>query len=89
MTTSPSFPLLAGIEGAAEAMVAKGWPIDGASLDALGQARATGGRVLTSDPSLENPYWTMPPRCPLLACSARQGTVAPHSHPPRFVPLSW
>ena len=29
------------------------------------------------------------PRCPLLACSARQGTVAPHSHPPRFVPLSW
>ena len=65
MTTSPSFPLLAGIEPARRLAALPGFPAS------------------------PYPYWTMPPRCPLLACSARQGTVAPHSHPPRFVPLSW
>ena len=34
-------------------VIAPGWPIDGASLDALEQARAAGGRVVASDPSLE------------------------------------
>jgi lysine decarboxylase len=33
-------------------VIAPGWPIDGASLDALEQARAAGGRVVASDPSL-------------------------------------
>jgi len=34
-------------------VIAPGWPIDSASLDALEQARAAGGRVVASDPSLE------------------------------------
>jgi lysine decarboxylase len=34
-------------------VIAPGWPIDGTSLDALEQARAAGGRVVASDPSLE------------------------------------
>jgi arginine decarboxylase len=33
-------------------VIAPGWVIDGASLDALKQARAVGGRVVASDPSL-------------------------------------
>jgi lysine decarboxylase len=34
-------------------VIAPGWPIHGACLDALEQARAAGGRVVASDPSLE------------------------------------
>ncbi|MBO0884290.1 MAG: hypothetical protein J2P17_28975, partial [Mycobacterium sp.] len=34
-------------------VIAPGWPIDSASLDALEQARAAGGRVVASDPLLE------------------------------------
>jgi lysine decarboxylase len=33
-------------------IIAPGWSIDGASLDALEQARAAGGRIVASDPSL-------------------------------------
>jgi arginine decarboxylase len=33
-------------------VIAPGWMIDGASLDALEQARAAGGRIVASDPSL-------------------------------------
>lgn len=33
-------------------VIAPGWVIDGASLDALEQARAAGGRIVASDPSL-------------------------------------
>lgn len=39
MTTSPSFPLLAGIEGAAEAMVAKGRYYLDKALAAAGELR--------------------------------------------------
>ena len=39
MTTSPSFPLLAGIEGATEAMVAKGWYYLDKALAAAGELR--------------------------------------------------
>ena len=34
-------------------VIAPGWPINSACLDALEQARAAGGRVVASDPSLE------------------------------------
>lgn len=34
-------------------LIASGWPINSACLDALEQARAAGGRVVASDPSLE------------------------------------
>ena len=33
-------------------VIAPGWPIDHASLDALERARAAGGRIVASDPSL-------------------------------------
>jgi hypothetical protein len=51
MTTSPSFPLLAGIEGATEAMAAKGRSYLGSALAAAGELRdgltALGLPVLT------------------------------------------
>ena len=34
-------------------VIAPGWPINSACLDALERARAAGGRVVASDPSLD------------------------------------
>ncbi len=45
-------------------VIAPGWPIDHASLDALERARAAGGRIVASDPSLATVAIVADAHCP-------------------------